>query len=233
MTIYCNLDKKYIRQKVRVTVNHNEIILKKEIMKEWLKYENNMKDKLKKNFNEDYEIRSHFNDIEIDELFDYLFWENENSMIARDLKNLSFETSNIECSLENNIIGITTLETGLPIVGLTTCGDGSVPFFICLYFDGKNLRAYVPQYGNTFNIDENSEFEPYHEIDDDEFFEEYPEEFVEDYREGDDYEIYVSLKNYVYLREQGVDISEDDELEPDYDAIIEDIENAIIIVNNQ
>lgn len=56
---------------------------------------------------------------------------------------------------DTNILnGIHILSNGLPILGLTCYEehDTTIPMFICIYWDGKKFKCYVPRYGNTFNI---------------------------------------------------------------------------------
>ena len=48
-------------------------------------------------------------------------------------------------------VGIEVLENGLPVLFVNAGGDWENPICFCIYFDGKELRGYVPSDGNVYN----------------------------------------------------------------------------------
>ena len=103
-----------------------------------------------------------------DEVFDlkylilYLIGEDPN--IEADL-NISFNTENLTYSDKeifgkyktNNLVGFHTLNNGFTFLGMQACGNLECPVFFIIY-DGQQLRAYIPSYGNTINLDFHSAF---------------------------------------------------------------------------
>jgi hypothetical protein len=63
--------------------------------------------------------------------------------------------------------GYETLENGLPVLFVNAGGDWETPICFCIYFDGKDLRGYIPSDGNCYNKKEKcaygSEDEPLEE----------------------------------------------------------------------
>ncbi len=51
------------------------------------------------------------------------------------------------------IIGYHTLDNGLSYLGVCASGDWEHPVFFMLYWDGSELRGYVPKEGNPWNTD--------------------------------------------------------------------------------
>ena len=47
--------------------------------------------------------------------------------------------------------GIETLENGLHVWFLKAGGDGEHAICLCIYWDGKSLRGYIPEDGNVYN----------------------------------------------------------------------------------
>jgi len=56
------------------------------------------------------------------------------------------------------VLGTRTLPNGLTYHGVSAGGDWEFPVFFILYFDGKNIRGYVPKDGNTWNYKTKSAF---------------------------------------------------------------------------
>lgn len=52
-----------------------------------------------------------------------------------------------------NLIGFKTLKNGINIFGMLMAGDGSFPTYVLFYYDGKNIRSFLPTYGNSLNFD--------------------------------------------------------------------------------
>lgn len=53
---------------------------------------------------------------------------------------------------EFKFYGIRTGSNGITYMWLSFHGDEQLPVYAMLYWDGKNIRAYIPGYGNTVNI---------------------------------------------------------------------------------
>lgn len=43
------------------------------------------------------------------------------------------------------------MDNGFTFLGVTAGGDWEEPVFFIIYFDGKGLRGYIPENGNTYN----------------------------------------------------------------------------------
>ena len=83
-------------------------------------------------------------------------WRNLTSKITSDLKKCEFDTENVDCKKGygvEKIAGFRTLSNGLTYLGISAGGDWEFPVFHILYFDGKQLRAYIPKDGNPWNTD--------------------------------------------------------------------------------
>lgn len=76
--------------------------------------------------------------------------------IDKDLAKVQFDSENIdleECDYRrelSGLMGYVTLPNGLTFLGGTAGGDWECPVYFIVYFDGKRLRGYVPEDGNTF-----------------------------------------------------------------------------------
>ncbi len=51
----------------------------------------------------------------------------------------------------NPLLGIRTLKNGMTYWGIKAGGDWEYPVFFIVYWDGKEIRGYVPHHGNTWN----------------------------------------------------------------------------------
>ncbi|MBI5066052.1 hypothetical protein HZA97_07480 [Candidatus Woesearchaeota archaeon] len=77
--------------------------------------------------------------------------------IEKDLNKVSFDTENISGSAEDcdyyipELIGYHTLDNGLSFLGVGAGGDWECPVFFMLYWDGSELRGYIPTEGNPWN----------------------------------------------------------------------------------
>jgi hypothetical protein len=77
--------------------------------------------------------------------------------VESDLNKVDFDTENLEYEEDegyaNGKVGFRTLSNGLSILGVTSGGDWESPLYFILYFDGKELRGYIPTEGNVWNTD--------------------------------------------------------------------------------
>lgn len=74
--------------------------------------------------------------------------------IEKDLAKVEFDFEN--CDLDGSEFGgewcgYHTLDNGLTFLGVKAGGDWELPIFFIVYWDGKNLRAYIPTEGNPWN----------------------------------------------------------------------------------
>lgn len=83
------------------------------------------------------------------------------SKIESDLKKVTFDFENYEFTHdkdENDLCGLHTLDNGFTFIGGWGGGDWEFPVFFIIYWDGKQLRGYIPVCGNTYNLDLNTAF---------------------------------------------------------------------------
>lgn len=78
--------------------------------------------------------------------------------IKKDLSKVSFDTENLESDGKGygsgeGLIGYNRLPNGMSYLGIVAGGDWEVPVFFIIYWDGKSLRGYIPEDGNTWNTD--------------------------------------------------------------------------------
>ena len=88
--------------------------------------------------------------------------------IIDDLRKINFDFENVSATGEGDsccvcrgkrsgkddlkgLWGFNTLPNGLSFLGIQAGGDWEIPVFFIIYWDGKRLRGYVPNNGNTFN----------------------------------------------------------------------------------
>lgn len=85
-------------------------------------------------------------------------WRNLTPKIEADLKKCDFDTENVDCEKgyddTKKIAGFQTLSSGFTFLGISAGGDWESPVFFIIYYDGENLRAYIPLSGNPWNTDE-------------------------------------------------------------------------------
>ncbi len=76
-------------------------------------------------------------------------------IIEKDLKKVTFSNENISDESyrfgPKSLIGYNKLPNGMEYYGVCAGGDWETPVFFCIYWDGKNLRAYIPEDGNLWN----------------------------------------------------------------------------------
>lgn len=106
---------------------------------------------------------SRHKNFEPDEEMDASFVHELTSQIKTDLKKVDFDSENVDFESGHSenmseIIGYHSLENGLSFLGVHSGGDWEVPVFYIIYWDGKKLRAYVPEDGNLWNTDEKAAY---------------------------------------------------------------------------
>lgn len=92
----------------------------------------------------------------------------ENPKIIQDCSNIDFDLENLDASSPAvfgyagdqgaDLCGLHTLPSGLTFCGAIAGGDWEQPLFYIIYYDGKDLRAYIPIKGNVVNCDTLSAF---------------------------------------------------------------------------
>jgi len=97
--------------------------------------------------------------------------------IEKDLSKIDFDSENIgignadedysDCSFCNYPAGYEVLENELPVLFVNSGGDWEHPICYCIYWDGKNLRGYIPKDGNVYNRKEKCAFGSEYELSDD------------------------------------------------------------------
>jgi hypothetical protein len=102
------------------------------------------------------------------------------SHIEKDLKKVNFDMENF--SINDPYVGypcgFEILENGLPVLFANAGGDWEFPICFCFYWDGKQIRAYIPNEGNVYNKTEKCAFGSEEEMEDyenSEFFKNQPE----------------------------------------------------------
>ena len=90
--------------------------------------------------------------------------------ISKDLAKVveDFPTENLHLDgipLFDGGLGFRELDNGFSFLGACCGNDWEFPVFVVIYFDGKDLRGYVPKRGNSWNWHKNTPF--MHESDED------------------------------------------------------------------
>lgn len=80
----------------------------------------------------------------------------ENQKILKDLGKIQFDFENYAFDESDiggftGMLGFKTLDNGFSFLGGAAGGDWESPVYFIVYWDGKKLRGYVPEEGNTFN----------------------------------------------------------------------------------
>lgn len=82
------------------------------------------------------------------------------SVVGKDLSKIVFDFENVECTKDGiydegdglvDLLNFGTLSNGMVYLGITAGGDWEYPLFFILYWNGKNIRGYIPTDGNTWN----------------------------------------------------------------------------------
>lgn len=97
------------------------------------------------------EFKDRMKEFMVDEWFPANFSEK----IVKDLSKIDFDWENYEHDTGEGYLnypcGFKTLKNGLPVLFVNAGGDWECPICICFYFDGKEIRAYIPKDGNVYN----------------------------------------------------------------------------------
>lgn len=73
--------------------------------------------------------------------------ETDLSKVHFDFENYEFE----DFGFMKYPIGFRMLSNGVPVLFVNAGGDWEVPICYCLYWDGKEIRGYIPDKGNVYN----------------------------------------------------------------------------------
>lgn len=88
---------------------------------------------------------------------EYMNYSNITPLVEKDLSKIEFDTENITRENEKfgpeNLLGYNVLDNGMSYYGVLAGGDWQDPVYFIIYFDGKNLRGYIPKNGNLYNTD--------------------------------------------------------------------------------
>lgn len=82
----------------------------------------------------------------------------KHSRIFKDISKVDFSLENFMCrdigapNTSGNWEGFHTLPTGLAFLGCRAGGDWEYPVNFAIYYDGKDLRGYIPRYHNSYNL---------------------------------------------------------------------------------
>lgn len=74
--------------------------------------------------------------------------------MEKDLSKIKFDFENYEYGeygYMNYPCGYEVLENGLPVLFVNAGGDWETPICFIIYWDGSDLRAYIPNNGNVYN----------------------------------------------------------------------------------
>lgn len=74
--------------------------------------------------------------------------------LRKDISKVTFDFENYEMTQQSgycDLCGYHTLDNGLTFLGVGAGGDWEFPVFFIIYYDGKNLRGYIPENGNVYN----------------------------------------------------------------------------------
>lgn len=83
-------------------------------------------------------------------------WRELSSKIKKDLSKCEFDFENVSIKgfgYCKSIVGFNTLPNGMTYLGIFAGGDWERPVYFIIYYSGKELRAYIPTEGNTWNTD--------------------------------------------------------------------------------
>ncbi|RDJ34980.1 MAG: hypothetical protein DWQ19_09100 [Crenarchaeota archaeon] len=105
------------------------------------------------------ELREKFNK-KYEDFHDFLY---SDSKAVKDIQKIQFDYENWEEEEAfqdelKKLVGIHTLPNGMTFWGAQAGGDWEHPVFFILYWDGKEIRGYVPKEGNVYNLKEKSAF---------------------------------------------------------------------------
>lgn len=228
-TVYINMNRKLLKKGGRKAVKISQLELLDHLRKAIEKGDSSEMEDIIGDFRDDHNLDK---DDKIDEeqLNNYLLKYGLSiyairegcSKVDSDLNKVVFDMENNESEKDqyfgpkDNLMGVNTLDNGLTFAGFYAGGDWEYPLFFIVYYDGKSLRGYIPSYGNNYNVDFNTAFGSEEECDN------YDEVVAKKYKgvPCDDFLEY-------YIKREGGDPK--GEIDFNWDAIKEDIENRIIV----
>ena len=85
---------------------------------------------------------------------DGLIFSKINSKLNKDLSKIEFDWENFDYgpfSPDSKHLGFHTLPSGLTCLICSAGGDWETPVNFAIYWDGKDIRGYIPTGGNPFN----------------------------------------------------------------------------------
>lgn len=94
----------------------------------------------------------------------YYEYRNLTPTVTKDLSKVTFDLENVCDNRKDafrgfaDLVGLHTLPSGLAYFGIGAGGDWEAPIFFIIYWDGKELRGYIPKDGNPWNTDNNSAY---------------------------------------------------------------------------
>jgi hypothetical protein len=85
-----------------------------------------------------------------------VFPYNFSTLLTKDISKVNFDFENFTFGKDtpnfcNYPCGWYVLPSGIPVLFVNAGGDWEFPICFCLYFDGKNVRGYIPTDGNSFD----------------------------------------------------------------------------------
>jgi len=81
-------------------------------------------------------------------------WKSLTPQVRKDLLKCRFDLENVDDSglyRNQDIVGCHTLSNGFTFHGFSAGGDWEQPVFFIIYWDGTQLRGYIPKDGNPWN----------------------------------------------------------------------------------
>lgn len=101
---------------------------------------------IKHNYEEDMEKTIDRHSIDVERLVWHLTETSSMKKVLGDWSKVDFDLEN--CYIEKTNI----MSSGIPYIVFRCGGDWQEPVYAIIYFDGMNLRGYVPKDGNTYDV---------------------------------------------------------------------------------
>jgi len=82
-------------------------------------------------------------------------------VVEKDISKVEFDCENVEWEIGEGyggMVGFRTLSNGKAILGIDAGGDWEQPLHYIIYWDGTQLRGYVPTDGNPYNTSTNTAY---------------------------------------------------------------------------
>lgn len=85
----------------------------------------------------------------------FTYWKSITPKIVKDLAKIQFSDENMEVDNSGESgwppLGIQQLDNGFVYLAVMAGGDWEMPVYFIIYWDGKEMRGYVPESGNCYN----------------------------------------------------------------------------------